>query len=262
MMSRMSSALVAHYKMNDNTASTTVVDSQGYSNGTARQNTDQITTTGKMNSALSFNGVDDYVNANDSFESTFQSDFSVSAWFKPTDGNPAGDRDILGTSEFFFTDSVLLYHNYRAFPAELSGTKINFAYYPSTTSTQNAGSVFVDGQETWHHVVGVVEQTTATTITMYLYLNNVLVGSDTGTVDMTTYSNPHKLYIGQGNHDGTPTLAVDFDGDIDNVMIFNTALTPAEIRYLYNDGQGTEILAEVDVDSARTRRLSLRTRYR
>jgi len=56
-----------------------------------------------------------------------------------------------------------------------------------------------------------------------------------------------------------------FDGLMDNVMIFSKELTPDEIKRIYNNGHGTEILAEVDsvIKPRRynTSPISLRKRY-
>ena len=55
---------IAHYKMNDNSANTTVIDSAGSNNGTASFNTADNSVAGKINNALSFDGIDDIVNIN------------------------------------------------------------------------------------------------------------------------------------------------------------------------------------------------------
>ena len=51
--------LIAHYKMNDNLATTEVIDSMGLANGSAERNTNLLSTTGKIDNALHFNGVVD-----------------------------------------------------------------------------------------------------------------------------------------------------------------------------------------------------------
>jgi len=48
---------ILHYKCNDDSASTTVTDDIGNYNGTSQRNTNLISTTGKINNALTFNGV-------------------------------------------------------------------------------------------------------------------------------------------------------------------------------------------------------------
>ncbi|GAI12163.1 unnamed protein product, partial [marine sediment metagenome] len=88
-------SLVAFYTFNDDTNSTVVIDTQGYSNGTFTDatgdpNTDAHATTGKINGALDFDGTDDYVDTGNTFESTFQDSFSISLWIKPDDGWASG----------------------------------------------------------------------------------------------------------------------------------------------------------------------------
>ncbi len=48
---------VAQFKMNDNASNTTVIESISANNGTSQKNTDLMSTTGKINKALHFNGV-------------------------------------------------------------------------------------------------------------------------------------------------------------------------------------------------------------
>ena len=43
---------------------------------------------------VSFDGIDDYIDTGSTFESTFQSDFSISVWFKQDD--PSGARALFG----------------------------------------------------------------------------------------------------------------------------------------------------------------------
>ncbi|MCK5591091.1 MAG: hypothetical protein KAI72_03970, partial [Candidatus Pacebacteria bacterium] len=54
-------APIAHWKMNDNAASTTVADAMGNHDAGAQQNTSVLTATGKVESALTFNGTTDYI---------------------------------------------------------------------------------------------------------------------------------------------------------------------------------------------------------
>ena len=53
---------IAHYKLNDNLATDVVIDETGNNNGTAQQNTEDISTVGKINGALTFNGSSDFIN--------------------------------------------------------------------------------------------------------------------------------------------------------------------------------------------------------
>jgi hypothetical protein len=76
-----------------------------------------------------------------------------------------------------------------------------------------------------------------------------------------------RIYV-NGVEEGTPAVALNgisityaeirigsyaglnyFDGTIDNVMIFNKALSPSEIDYLYNGGDGIETIPLLFGDS-------------
>jgi len=67
-----------------------------------------------------------------------------------------------------------------------------------------------------------------------LYINATNVATSTDTDAMGT--NSANLIIGARKQG----LGHFFDGQIDNVMIFNRALSQVEIDALYNGGAGTE----------------------
>jgi len=83
-------ARVLHYKMNDNSATSTVVDSIGAYNGTYKDaegeiNTDDGTAMGKINECLDFDG-DEYIDVGNTLQAVFRDDFSIALWFKADDG--------------------------------------------------------------------------------------------------------------------------------------------------------------------------------
>jgi autotransporter-associated beta strand protein len=79
----------------------------------------------------------------------------------------------------------------------------------------------------WHHFAVVRSGTT-----MSLYLNGILVGSDTSFTLATAQVPP--LIFG-GHTDVSATFAPRwFDGKLDELAVFNTALAPAEITTLFN----------------------------
>ena len=91
--------------------------------------------------------------------------------------------------------------------------------------------VFADNN--WHHIVGVYDGGTAVT-DLEIYVDGV--HSDTASISQGTYvamenkSNP--LTIGWAPVFG----GSNFDGLIDDVRIYNYALTPLQIRTEYNQG--------------------------
>ena len=79
------SSCVGHWKMNDNEATTVVLDASGNGHdGTALQNTSVLHTTGKIDGALTFNGTTDYVNVGNVIGTGA---YTKVAWVKRDTGN-------------------------------------------------------------------------------------------------------------------------------------------------------------------------------
>ena len=73
-------APVAHYKLNDNAASTVVVNEKGTNGALGGGDTTATKSiVGKINGALQFNGIDDYVNTNQTFSTLLSGAFSISS---------------------------------------------------------------------------------------------------------------------------------------------------------------------------------------
>lgn len=246
-MSGLYEKCVLHYKMNDNAATTTVIDSMGNYNGTAQRNTSLMATTGKIGGALDFDGTTDYINVGDSLQSVFQSDFSVSLWVKPTEGQPeegVEEGDIFGVDDAIANGSDIEIWHYTFWHPSYGDLGVLATTYKSDGKgfgvSTGTTSAFNAGQETWHHIVWNTKQTSPTVVTGYLYLDKVLRGSNSksGCV-MADYVGEKELYIGAHNLTGA---IIPFYGPIDDVMVFNDALTQEEIIFLYNGGFGTEHL--------------------
>lgn len=264
---------VAHYKMNDDANNTVVVDSQGYSNGTFADatgdpNTDAHTTTGNLSgvviTALSFDGTDDYIDTGNSFQSVFQKGFTISLWLKPGDGQPPYNTIFFGNFYIDTTDSG----GFEVFL--LTTGKVNVWYFTRAEvpgKVELLASVFGDGIQSWTMVCVTLQQV-GDKIKGCLYIGDNLVDISEETLSMSDF-NVHGItpYIGATHESlyGSETKSGYFNGLIDNVMIFDHALSQAEIRRLYNDGNGTENLSEID-STTRPRRsnnspLPSRARY-
>ena len=93
----------------------------------------------------------------------------------------------------------------------------------SLADVATPAGVFTVGQ--WYHVAAVVNRTAGTA---NIYVNGVLQ-TVSGSVD-TDFNNTGGIYIGEqiGN------AVTDFNGTIDDVRIYNRALSAQEIWQLYN----------------------------
>jgi hypothetical protein len=224
--------LVGYWKLNDYAANTTVADSSGYGNdGTARQNTSTLSTTGKINGALNFNGISDYINCGNGPTLDITDAITISSWVK---------FDTLQRNYQTIVAKRGAVEDARANYAFRTGAvtnrdEVEFYYYDGaswhvyTTSNANLAA------GTWHHIVVTVTFGTTTGIRCYLN-NNLLNGGWTfGNGNSAVQTNTKPVTVG-----GLAT-GEKADGAIDNVMVFNRILPEAEIDTLYNGGAGTEI---------------------
>jgi hypothetical protein len=207
------SSCIGHWRMNDADSNTTVIDSSGNgNNGTAGRNTIALHTTGKIDGALTFNGTSsDYVNLG----FTITGAYTKVAWVKRAiDSNSYYDNIVTSdtTSNIFWAP----YHQQYKLSAGNNGV-----YY----QVQDSVPLPADGN---YHFVAVTYNNTSGAMVLY---------RDGNTVATATASAPSAsatTYIGRYS------TGYNFGGAIDNVMIFDRALTGDEIAMLYNQGQGTE----------------------
>jgi hypothetical protein len=233
MVSAVDTGLVAHYKLNDNTTTTTVIDSVGNYNGalTNALNTSGSSITGKINGALNFDGINDYVNLmNAGSLSNFAknySNYSFSVWVKTSDLPSSGNFDIINK---YYNHT----NGYRAFSL-LILNGLNQVYYceygKDTGGTYRIKCLIsptVLANNTWYHMA-VVGNSTNTTF----YLNGAY-NAQGESID--------KLHAGTINitigH--SPNTTDAFKGSIDDVRLYNRTLNQSEISYIYNSGTGTE----------------------
>jgi len=239
---------VAHYKLDDYAADTAVLDSSGNSNDgtlTGGANTEDNNIVGQVRDAQQFDGAADYVDTGNAFQSTFTGSHSVSLWVKPDDGQPGADEYIFGeqsTNPPNATDDICLLR------IRVTG-KVMFTYQADGNSGQaeTDAVIFSDGAASvWTHIVGVADSTIGGVGGLKIYINDVEqtlgAGEDGDTTGVVFADHTaREPFIGARNLRGTGATG-HFDGGIDNVEIFQRALTPADITFLYNSGNGTELM--------------------
>ena len=174
--------------------------------------------------ALSFDGVNDYVDAGSGTSlNVGASDFTIEAWVNPS--VVVGSIGMVATKGAI--DNEIQAGN-ESYALRLGSNKFEFALqdadeeidvYSNNTQTTN----------TWYHLVGVADRDGLSK----LYVNGVLQTdqkniSSVGNLDNT---NPFRM----GSYTNNPTYA-NFYGLIDEVRIYNRALSAEEIRYHYNRG--------------------------
>jgi len=197
--------------MHMNEASGTISDTSGQGNDGTQNGGVTYNATGKLNTAMSFDGVDDYVAIPDTDQFAWGTgNFAYSVWVKTSD-----------------TSS-----NYKGIINAYSVTSNNqhMQYQPSTdtlifgwggSSFQSETVNLNDGQ--WHHLV--FQRTGSTN--SEIYVDGFLIGTKNNNPSGNIVQ-PVDLWIGAINIAGRYWL-----GEIDEVAIFNRALSATEIANIY-----------------------------
>ncbi|MBI4895551.1 MAG: LamG domain-containing protein [Candidatus Aenigmarchaeota archaeon] len=175
-------------------------------------------TEGKFKDGLKFDGSSNYVD----FGSTFNyQDFAISMWV-----NPAASQnqyaDILDNNHDGDSNWVLQQDN-------------------SNTNQYGWGGFFTLSANTWQHLVIMRSGTTC-----YSYVNGVLVTSATCYPNGINYDNSPFRNLNIGRHN---TIGRYWAGSIDELSVFNRALSESEIASLMNDPnsvQGSVLLLNMD----------------
>ena len=234
---------VGLWKMNDNAANKTVVDSSGNDNdGEAQQNTEDLHTDGKINGALTFNGVDDYVDCGDKSDYDSTTKLSVMLWAK-ADIIVAAQRSFISKYKYSDSDDREWYLSVKrdATPVNLGYLRVTFGdpnngTYESYRNTDNK----VFSTESWHLIGFVYDGTLSAADRCKIYVDGVeKASSSSGLVPASLYNGTGKLVIGALD-DGRGAF---FDGKADAVMLFDKALSEEDVAFLWNDGNGREHLS-------------------
>jgi len=196
---------------------TTAYDSTGYGNdGTITGAT--WVQNGKKGKALSFNGSSDYVDCgNDESLEFGTGDFSISAWVK-TSGNSEDWAGILWKGKV--NDPAPNYEPSYSFSK--SGSSDSYFFNAGHWADRASFGALEDGE--WHYLVGVVDSGVSKAYLDGKYQNqSIATDSD--------YSTSFKIGIG--------VLSRNFNGLIDEVRIYDKALSENEVKQLYNQNAGS-----------------------
>ena len=203
----MDESMQLHLKLDGSAA-----DSSMYHRGTLLNGS--TVSTGHIDGSLAFDGVDDYINIYNYKGITGSSSRTCCTWIKTTQTNGivfswglnlAGEKWIIRVH----TDGTAR--------AEVQGGYI----YGSTAVND----------DTWHHIAIVLEDDGSTDISEALiYVDGVLdtIGSS-GAISVDT-SDLNDVEIGTFSYAGTSTFA----GELDDVRIYDSALTQAQIQAIVN----------------------------
>ena len=193
----------AYYKMSDATDSTL----NGY-NGTATSV--DFNVQGKFGNAGEFNGSNSIITLPNTSSLSQANNFTWSYWVKPNGFTANG------------TVFRLTSHSYTSH--EIRSNGIIFFYWGNAGSITTSSGVITDG--VWQHVA----ITKSSTSGVVIYVNGVSVATSSNTANADTASATNRI----GGWDGTN---FGFTGSLDQIRIFPTALTAANVTSLYNEVQ-------------------------
>ena len=207
-------SLVGHWKF-DETSGTVASDSSG-NNKTGTLTNGPTWTTGKINSALNFDGTDDYVNLGNMNVSG--SGITIAAWVKADSFSSAIDTRFISKANSTSEQG----HYWMLGQTNSGGDKLRFrlkAGGSTQTLIASSGDLPLN---TWFHAIATYDGST-----MRLYKDGIEVGSvaKLGTIDIDTTIPAN---IGR-NPDGSNHM----DGAMDDIRIYNRALSTSDIQALY-----------------------------
>lgn len=186
---------------------------------------------GVLGQAIEFDGVDDYILVSDSVETRFGTgDFTVSAWIKHSPMSALPHRGIYSKGDGAGSTAGTL----SFYIAYQSGAFLRTIIHDDQQAITGVSNP-ADG--TWHHVVLVREGSEGR---MYMD-TNLEVSSTTyfAGIDLNSSDDAQIGYRSTGRY---------FDGSIDDVRLYNKALSVDEINRLYGLGATTKIAKTINTN--------------
>ncbi len=245
----LTSGLVGHWTFDGkdiNWATGIIQDKSGSGNSASliRMSTSTSPAAGKIGQGLKFDGADDCVNAGLPASLDITGAITVAAWVKPR--SSALNKGIVSKSSVGGGASTQQYHLY-----DSGSNRMGFVVGSSTITLSSVTANNAVPNNQWSHLVGVYNGTDTTS----LYLNGVRVDIDTSANFGPLQQSVKNFNIGS-THGTSVCNGGYFDGSIDDVRVYNRALSAAEVKALYNQG-AAEINSPLDTAGGSTLKTGL-----
>ncbi|WKZ30108.1 MAG: LamG domain-containing protein [Candidatus Dojkabacteria bacterium] len=215
------SSPLIYWKFDEKSGATTInTGSMGASgNGTLNNFSNDLRVLGKIGSAIKFDGVDDYISTPDHASFTWGNQLTVSAWFKS--GSISEAKSLVAksgnTSQFEFHLSLETDGRVRCWISTNGTANVPLAFSASINYTDNQwhfASCVYNGSNLLVSVDGTRGTAVSRSGNIFNGTNSLTVGGDPGWTGNNWF----------------------FNGQIDNVKVWNTALTWRELMLEYNSG--------------------------
>ncbi|MBN1349533.1 carboxypeptidase regulatory-like domain-containing protein [candidate division KSB1 bacterium] len=213
--------LVAHYPFNGNAKDESGNANHGAVSGAALSS-DRF---GNSNKAFSFDGINDLINCGHQSSLQLSNAITISAWFNSTSSSVLG-RYIIGKCD----NNSPSYEYMICFDYSAGVSGYGLKSCIGGLNFDESGTNFKPDANKWYHVAVTWEYPG----TFKLYLNGMLLNTKptTSLIEHTDQD----MIIGCIRPSGEPQMRY-FSGKIDDIRIYNRALTDSEILQLYCEGE-------------------------
>ncbi len=161
--------------------------------------------------SITFDGTRDYMDADDVADLT--GPFTISTWVKP--GANANNTDIISKSDFPFTEGYAL---------RLTNALVPRIVWRNTAgTTEDLTASIALPQDEWHHIAVIYDGNMAT-----FYIDGI---EDTSAVLNNPVSSDQHFLVAATNHQSPTNF---FDGTIDEVRVWNQALSQEQLQFIMN----------------------------
>ena len=178
---------------------------------------------GQVAGAGSFDGSDDYIDSfgvGSSTDDVILQDWTVSGWIYPSDWNDDSRKEWLSISEDQTADRPLDFVH--------EGGKIK--HYRGQAAAQVMSSD-VSTESGWHHMAVTQERTSPSSVDLAMYFDASQVDTVSGDYENMRPS----LNIAIGRFAGSPADRFYWDGKVDDVRVYDRALSSSEVTEIYNE---------------------------
>lgn len=211
--------LIANYKLEGNAN-----DATGNNNGTL-QNAPSTTADrfGNAAKAYTFNGSNQYISTANQYVNP--ANFSISSWFKTsttTGGKLIGFGNVQVGQSSQYDRHIYMNNN----------GQIYFGVYPSAVKTINSTLSYNDNN--WHLATATLSSVNG----MVLYIDGQQVAADPAVITAENYTGYWKIGFDNNNGWTSQPSSFYFNGTLDDVLIYQRALTAAEALTLFNSPDG------------------------
>lgn len=209
----------------DETSGTTVLDNEEFNiDGTMINMSQNSRVEGIADGALYFDGIDDFVIVQHNGIIDFQEEsFSISLWLK---AEPLTGSSMYLLNKGSFTRDNAAGTSGKWYGIEIKNNELRFAVDDDVIKTQaTVDNIDTILPEKWTHITCVRD--TAERM-LKLYVNGELLAYSTDTTG--SVSQEEDMYLGNNSTEDAP-----FEGLLDEVGIYNYALSETEVQKLYDD---------------------------